>query len=87
MAQAVWSPSHVGPGVSPVGCKNSSNYCALGHEHAMVSFVSFVEFSLVDDGSDMWFVVRRCERCSRWHLLYIDTIVVTVSYDQLVVAG
>ena len=79
----------MGLGVSLVECKNSSSCRTLGHEYAMVSFVSVVEFSWLVRlyGSDMWFVVRICGRWSRWHLLYIDTIVVTVSYDQLVVAG
>ena len=41
--------------------------------------------------SVVWFgdvvVVRICGRWSRWYLLYIDTNVVSISYDQLVVAG
>ena len=89
MAQAIWSPSRVGPGVSPAGCKNSSNCRALGHEHAIVSFAPGRRVLIV--GSVIWFgdvvVVRICGRWSRWYLLYIDTNVVLVSYDQLVVAG
>ena len=67
MAQAVWSPSRVGLGVSPAGCINSSNCRALSHEHAIVSFApgcrvlvvgSVVWFGYVVCGSDMWEVVE-----------------------------
>ena len=82
-------PNRVGPGVSPAGCINSSNYRALGHEHAIVSVAPGRRVLVVD--SVVWFgdvvVVRICGTWSRWYLLYIDTNVVSVSYDQLVVVG
>ena len=73
----------------PAGYINSSNCHALSHEHAIVSVAPGRRVLVVD--SVVWFgdvvVVRICGRWSRWYLLYIDTNVVSISYDRLVVAG